>query len=701
MTPAKEKNPMSRKIWTLVFIEILLLAGLGVFFYNRYRIQPQPILPIVPARPVVFVHARDLGKNIALIESSQLWQKLSAIPYLEAMRHLKVDEWQIREIAAIRDQLSIPAVRLLLEKFFGQEVVIAAYPPDFEKIDLKNIDGLFSQIVFMTRLEPEAQFAELVSGLAGQGGKQVKVRTITYNEHEIQMIAPAEGTWEIGYARIKNVLVFGYTDAPVRRVLDVLDGRAPAIEQDPFYPLTKDKALADPSFFGFFNVDYFITFMTGKVVGVLDEDKDKAADMAGQFHEYFRQMYGFKMLSVSADMQAGEARTRLNVHIDPSSMDKEFRPFYQCPQKPHVVPEYVPGQVLAYQWSNCYHFDHMWKQLVTEFKKQTMGTSESAEDVIAGLERNMGLSISKDLLPAFGHEIGGYVKDINDRGLFPVPETVIFIRVEDEIKARKVIHTLVELQPFFRLEKEQVGDAEFEFVRIPMLLSLQPGFTFKDDFFILGTHTDLVKEALAPKGVETPSLAGRHLWKKNGDLTENTVWYVQIDELLERIAGLTEWGNQWVTALSARQQAFLAGSQKRLSDIQASIEEKEKQLAKLKEELQDAEQIPVTPSPETVSPDEENTAVPAVAAAGTPEELKERIRTSEDELTAARGAREELMAMIETYENQMQDDPRLRRALLDEVIKPLIGALQSFKSMVSTTCVLPNLIESNTKLTWE
>ena len=39
------------------------------------------------------------------------------------------------------------------------------------------------------------------------------------------------------------------------------------------------------------------------------------------------------------------------------------------------------------------------------------------------------MNIEEDVLPAFGDEMGGYLKDVRVGSLFPVPEFLFFIKI--------------------------------------------------------------------------------------------------------------------------------------------------------------------------------------------------------------------------------------------------------------------------------
>ena len=380
MSEKKNKNSISRFVWMLVAFETVILLALGAFFYNRYRAQPQEMLALVPAQPIIFLHARDIGKNVQEISQTQFWQKLQAIPYLDVLSHLKVDQATQTIFQQFKSQISIPAVRVLLDKFFGQEMVLAVYSLDFEKLDLKNINTMLSSTVVMTRLKPGAEFAELVQGLFGEVGKEVSIRQVPYRDHVIQLISAKDGIAEFGYIRIKDVLVFGFGDSPVRKVLDVLDQQAGAVTADPFYPVVVQNALANPEIFGFVNISYFVVTMSNEIAGLFaQKQQTESQEMMGEFNEYFRQIYGFKMISLSGRIESKGAQMKLNIHIDPQTMEPEFKPLYQCPQEPHALLAFTPQDVLAYQWSNCYHFDELWKQTVAGFKRQTMGTRSSPD----------------------------------------------------------------------------------------------------------------------------------------------------------------------------------------------------------------------------------------------------------------------------------------------------------------------------------
>ena len=92
---------------------------------------------------------------------------------------------------------------------------------------------------------------------------------------------------------------------------------------------------------------------------------------------------------------------------------------------------FVPVDILAYQWNNTFSLKDYWEHI----KQQTAGANQgqqgiSSQQAVAVAEGFLGLSLERDILPALGDEIGGYLADVELGEPFPIPELVLFMKIE-------------------------------------------------------------------------------------------------------------------------------------------------------------------------------------------------------------------------------------------------------------------------------
>ena len=100
----------------------------------------------------------------------------------------------------------------------------------------------------------------------------------------------------------------------------------------------------------------------------------------------------------------------------PSDMIKTFA----CPALTNDSLKLVPVNAIAYNWGACYDLEQSWdtaRQKLEENPELAQGIKKFK----SRLERHFHVNIKKDVLPVLGHEIGGYLTDVDMQGTYPFP----------------------------------------------------------------------------------------------------------------------------------------------------------------------------------------------------------------------------------------------------------------------------------------
>ena len=87
-------------------------------------------------------------------------------------------------------------------------------------------------IFFVTRLKPEAKFAEFISGFMSRVSPDVQIRTVRYKNHNIMIAAGKSESLTIGYTSFNNLLVFGIGDKAAKAGIDVVTKNQKSLAED-------------------------------------------------------------------------------------------------------------------------------------------------------------------------------------------------------------------------------------------------------------------------------------------------------------------------------------------------------------------------------------------------------------------------------------------------------------------------------------
>jgi hypothetical protein len=675
-----------KKLVPIVLVLIIAIAA-GIFLYQQQATMKQmQIAEVLPAGVLFHIRLDKIEENIEKFSQTQLWKSLGAIDYEGILPKVGAGPDDVELFKSFKSQFPSKEALGHFLRFFGREVSVSFYPKNLENIDPDNFAPLLANLYFTTRIKPEVKFVDLLSAHFAKMGKEITVEKSNYKNHTINMVTVAGGI-KISYGVFKDLLVFGLDESVVKACIDVLDQKEVSLKMDPQYQKVRGSFLDVSHLDGYLNFDLLTSVIRQQVTKyMLSQQKDAGEEAVKATEEYldlsFSQMRGFKALVYSTNFDA-LSQMKMDLYFDKAELDPLVRPFYECPPVKNRTLEFTPQEVMVYSWQSCFDFDVYWKQLKTEMEKRGAVSGEgtaSLDDMVSGIEQSIKLSLEYDILPALGKEVGGFLADVDMQGVFPVPTFLLFVEVGDYAKATQVIQTLVGLQPVFRPETEQYKDVTISYFTIPLVNNLQPAYTILGDYLLLTSNRTLLKESVDVFSNSSMSLAKNNRFQELqlGNDQNNSVLFLQSDKFIEKSLLLIDWGYQWVVMQAQRQDAFRAGSEQRLQDVQKEIAEQEKSLEGIKAELASEKAA----MKDMVSGD-------TTRGAG----LEKEMSRIEGELVSLREKETELVAVLQQLSSG-NFDPKAREVFFNELLKPVVRALGSVQMMGSKTAFHDDLMES-------
>ena len=688
-----------KKIIVVSLIVITAIAA-GILLYNKYT--SVAIEDVLPQDPVFLLHAANVADNFTAFTSSEVWKSISGINYELLLRKNNVPEEKIKEMQQVIEAVSSATVGILFKKIFGKELALAIFIDENNKLgsgvasqSLSNyVEDLFSGIFVVTRIPADVQALEFMSQSINQISPEVEKTAEEYKKHIIQIFTFKGSPVRFSYVRIRDVLVMGVPSA-VRHSVDVFVKETPSLAQDDSYQKIQDGFLSHPDLTGYWDMNRTFDFLKDQAIAWVKSQSSTAtpenlSTALKSVDDFFAQLEGFTLFIFSVE-RAPMLKAKFDLLFDPDQLNPETAKLYaSCHVVPNPTLDFIPKDILGYQWSSCLNLGHYWRQIKNEMAKAKSRSNEeggeSVEFKIKGLEEQWGLTIENDILPAFGDEVGGYLSDIQTGALFPIPHLLFFVEVADQNKVEQILAKL-KTSPYLQFETEDFSGTTIYYAASPVGPLIEPTYCFFNNYLFVTINRAIMKNSLAAVKDKNLSLQSHEDFVKNdfGLAGEHTgVQFIKLGAVFEKIEGLVEFGNSLLAIQEAKQEAFQAGSERRLLDKRNELANKEQELTSQKAQLTGLE-------------DEiRNLTQGGVDATLKNEELtqlKEKITISENEITTFQKQIAELEALVAGFEER-KVGPELRRLYIDEAIKPFLKGLQSLDTFGSQTDFKKGLIQT-------
>lgn len=649
-----------------IIVVLLLVASVaaGVTFYLQTQEKGQSVESILPKGALVYVHLNDVEGNLQQMASMPFWKALSNINYDLLMQKNIIPSQQRMVLELVKTQLSQVSSNPMVKKLFGKEVALAVYLPDQDlKAMARQMKGfnpvvveeLLSGIFLVTRMDPDVQFAEVLTRSFSQYGANVTQGETEYKGEIIRTITVSNVGMKLSFVRFGDLLVFGVGDKAARLSIDVFRG-SPSLADDPQFEEARSSFLDPSAAVGYFDFETALSLI---------------ADQVGKFagsgaDEVFAKMAGLEKFAFSFQM-APVMKINSTILMNTEKLDPEHASIYTCPSEVNTTINFVPKDVLGYHWTNCFDLNYYWR----EVKKEVI-EGRNAAPKIDELQQKIGFDIERDILPAFGDEIGGYISDILVGGIFPIPKIALFIEIKDMRKAQRLLDRGLN-QAIAMIQEETHGGVPLKYIALPFGENIQPGYCFLGDYLLVATSRQLLKSSIDASGNNSLSLTANPAFKEiNFGLTDKnrSVQFIRIGQIVSKARGLIGWSNQWVTAQERKAQAFKAGSEKPLEEAKESIVAMNNELVGMRDEIAFLE--------DSIW-DLEYKGENVTAQQARISNIKDRITDKELELAGAHERKEELENILSETKKDVPD-LAIRQAILDEAVYPILESLKSLET---------------------
>lgn len=510
---------MKKAIVPIFVLAVILIVVAGGLYYYLQQRTFLGIEQLLPSKPLVYVRVVDMEQKWQSLKATQFWQIVSAIDYVKVMKEVGVGEKTLALHRDLREKLSAPEVQKFLEVFLGKEAVLAFYSGSETGRNATGIKKKEYHAVLITRLKPELRMADSLAKMAAKMNKDVSVQEVEFLKKKITIISMVNNPTKIAYSKIKNLLVVGIGEEAVKNCLTVYQEPKTNISEDPAYLAAKAHSLPQAAAEGFINGQVLFSYVKDQLMkipatkkegddgqGDSAETPDERAAHEKMIVEQMKQFSGFNMLSFSAVLNE-VSQMKASLHFERNAIPDELKSFYDCPSVENKTLAFVPLNILGYEWSTCNDFKYYWQQITkdaqeTVARKQAEGVLPDNDkgadrvDPVANLEKFLGKSMEKDVLPLLGQEVGGYLGDVDMSGVIPLPHFLVFLKVTNQAKAESFLTGLTKRQSAFLGQKEDYQGTNITYYSIPLMKNIEPAFCFYNDYLLITLNRQMLKDTI-------------------------------------------------------------------------------------------------------------------------------------------------------------------------------------------------------------
>jgi len=582
---------------TLLFVLAIFLVILGFsFIYLSIRLNmPLSIENILPGKPVLYFRLSHIDENLDELFTTKLWENLKKIDYKKMLMAAGLKESNFQKYESFSNEKAVEQFAKFLRKFFGQEVAVAAYPLPIGQVNINNLGDSFSNFIFVTRISRTAKFIEFLSATVARSNQDISFKKTEYEGHIINVITLKGKKVDIGYVRIRDLIIFGMTDKPAKYCLDVFKKKKESLSRDAAFLKIRKNYLPDTEIFGYLNLQSLFEGIRSYSKKLIALRSGKQADvLIERFDKNFRAVEGFHAAGFSGILSR-MSQVKVDVHFDRKQLNPKIRSFYYCAPQENRTVQLVPKEAWGYQWNVCYDFDYHWQQALGQswdFSPESLKEKTFLQRFSANLKQQFGLTVEEDILPTLGNEFGGYLQRVDTSGIFPLPQFLFFAEVLDQNKQEEILKLVLEQQLFMQPQKEEYKKVLIHYISIPMLTNLQPSYAYVKNYLLIASHRNLIKNSIdntldssqSLKADEAFGSIGIGLQEKN-----NAIYYLKLDEIVDAAKELIGWWNQWSSMQISKYEAFQEGGEKRLEDLKKNIDKQREEIKNLRSELENLE----------------------------------------------------------------------------------------------------------------
>jgi len=640
-------------IWAVVALMVLVV---GFLLWSQ---RPGlPVENVLPDQPLVYVRLDHVEEHVNQMVHSDFGKNLAAINLPDVLSRNNFSSKDIRDLQIWQKDLLRFWDNPLIKTFLGKEVSAAIY---------RN-DG--SYLMFVTlRLTASTRIAEFLGQLSHHWGEDVSVRQQKYHGRVINHILFKKQDMGFAYVRIRDLLIIApETLGHLEEVVDVYQQRRFPLRDDLSFNFVRRNSYPSGDGLVLVNLNLFSQLWRGEM--------DSRLTSLGYQSAAFP-VYGLSYLPGVV------SKYKMIVGLNEKFMPSGMRKVFNCPALSNDTLKLVPVDAIAYNWGGCYDFEQSWsmaKQRLSENPQLALRVVNFKNK----LEKYFHINFRKDVLPVLGHEIGGYLTDVDMQGTYPFPRFLVFIKIQDRPKAEQLLEKFT-LNPITMLHSEEYNHVYIHYISLPLGANMDPGYGFLGDYLLVASSRQLLKRSIDAYNDSLRSIVSDDAVVQFGLVGKNSVsvTLMKTAEVSRRAQDFLGWVDKYLSGQVSMAAAYKQDGDNKKQELDDAIADKKAELVLAQQKLTELKKTSLA----NVQVDD-----PAVVS-GAIENINREEDTIRDDIANYKEQKEDLSRLLANYALGAQS-AKLTMYNMDSLVSPVLKSLESIDAQAVTVRYGDKILET-------
>ena len=630
--------------WSLGFL-LVSLFGLWVWC-QRPGLALEDVLP---SQPLVFVRLAHVQKHVDQMIASDFGKNIAAIDLADVLSRNNLPREDIRDFKRWQEDLvkfwKNPLVKRLLDK----EAAAAVY---------RSKGSYRFYVIF--RLTLSTRIAELIGQLSHRWGDGVSLKQQRYLGRAVNHIFFKKQNAGFAYVRIRDLLIVApESSGHLEEVVDVYEGKHESLQKDQSFNFVRQNSYPSSDGLVFLNLNLFSDLWRGRVESGLTPLGYQTA--------------AFPVFGLSY-MPGVVSKYKMMVGLDEKYMPQGMQKTFSCPALANDSLKLVPVNAILYNWGICYDLEQSWsvaKKRLAENPEFAAGVDKFKKR----LEKHFHISLKKDVLPVLGHEIGGYLTDLDMQGNYPFPRLLVFIKIQDRPKAEKLLDKLTR-QPVMKLHEEEYDHVNIRYISLPLGSNMDPGYAFLEDYLLVASSRQLLKQSIEAYNDALHSIASDDTigqFSLGSGEKFHSVTLMKTSELSRRAQDFLGWVDKYLSSQVNMAAAYRQDGANKQQELDEAIAGKKAELVLAKNKLTQLKHTSLS----NVSLDDPELINGAI------ENLNREEESIRGDIANYIEQKEDLTRLVENYALGAQS-AKLTMYNMENLLSPVLKGLESINAQAVT-----------------
>jgi len=635
---------MKNKIGWIISIPLVLIFGFWIWCQR----PGLPVARVMPSHPLVFASLTHLEEHINQAVHSDFGKNIAAIDLPDVLNRNHFSAKDIRDFQRWQKDLVRFWDKPLIKRLLGKEAAVAVYRND------KSY-----QVFVALRLTFSTRIAELLGQLSQHWGGGIIYKKQKYHGRVINHISFNKKGLGLAYVRIRDLLIL--VPEPLghlEEVVDVYRHKNDALQEDPSFNFVRRNAYSRAEGLVFVNLNGF------SIPGF--------------------QMAAFPVYGLSY-MPGTVSKYKMMVGLDEKYMPSGMRKAFACPALANDSLKLVPDNAIAYNWGGCYDFERSWTMVRQRLEQENPSLAQAIKKFKARLEKHFDINIRRDVLPVLGHEIGGYLTDIDIQGTTPYPRLLVFVKIQDRPAAERLLVKFTQ-NPVTMLYTEEYNHVVIHYISLSLGANMDPGYGFLGDYLLVATSRQLLKRSIdayndSMRSIVSDDAVGQ--FSLGSGKKFHSVTLMKTAELSRRAQDFLGWVDKYLSGQVSMAAAYKQDGDNKKLELDAAIADKRTELVLAQKKLTQLKETQLS----GVSSEDPASVIGAI------ENLSREEGSIRDDISSYKEKKEELSRLLDDYALGAQS-AKLTMYNMENVVSPVLKSLESINAQAVTVRIRDKILET-------